>query len=57
MDSKDQPPRKVVPIVPVKDAGQGDDDVQMVSLYAATQKIYPRSVQGIFAKWRWVPPT
>jgi len=26
----------------------------MVSLYAATQKIYPRSVQGIFAKWRWV---
>nr|WP_233251791.1 cytochrome c oxidase accessory protein CcoG [Limnohabitans sp. Jir72] len=25
----------------------------MVSLYAATQKIYPRSVQGIFAKWRW----
>jgi len=26
----------------------------MVSLYAASQKIYPRSVQGIFAKWRWV---
>lgn len=26
----------------------------MVSLYAATQKIYPRSVQGLFAKWRWV---
>nr|WP_233254885.1 cytochrome c oxidase accessory protein CcoG [Limnohabitans sp. T6-5] len=26
----------------------------MVSLYAATQKIYPRSVQGIFAKWRWM---
>ncbi len=26
----------------------------MVSLYAATKKIYPRSVQGIFAKWRWV---
>ena len=28
--------------------------VDMVSLYAATPKIYPRTVQGIFAKWRWV---
>ena len=26
----------------------------MVSLYAATLKIYPRSVHGIFAKWRWI---
>ena len=26
----------------------------MVSLYEATKKIYPRSVQGIFAKWRWI---
>lgn len=26
----------------------------MVSLYAASQKIYPRSVQGIFAYWRWI---
>jgi len=26
----------------------------MVSLYQAGQKIYPRSVQGIFARWRWV---
>lgn len=25
-----------------------------VSLYAAQQKIYPRSVFGFFAKWRWV---
>jgi cytochrome c oxidase accessory protein FixG len=54
LDSQEKPPRKIVPIVPVNDAGAGDDDVQMVSLYAATQKIYPRSVQGIFAKWRWV---
>ncbi|MGV0961379.1 MAG: cytochrome c oxidase accessory protein CcoG [Limnohabitans sp.] len=50
MDSQENPSRKVVPIVPVEAAG---DEVQMVSLYAATQKIYPRSVQGIFAKWRW----
>ena len=25
----------------------------MVSLYAAAKKIYPRSVQGVFAQWRW----
>ena len=26
----------------------------MVSLYQAQQKIHPRSVQGVFARWRWV---
>ena len=52
LNSEEKSPRKIVPIVPVNDASE--DDVQMVSLYAATQKIYPRSVQGIFAKWRWV---
>jgi cytochrome c oxidase accessory protein FixG len=26
----------------------------VVSLYAAQQKIYPRSIFGYFAKWRWV---
>ncbi len=25
----------------------------MVSLYAAHQKIYPRSVSGLFSRWRW----
>ena len=25
----------------------------MVSLYAAHKKIYPRTVQGLFARWRW----
>jgi polyferredoxin len=48
-------PRKFIPIVsssePVlsdtsEEGGWGD-------LYQAHQKIYPRSVQGIFAKWRW----
>ena len=54
MDSQENSPRKVVPIVPVNGAGErAGDEVKMVSLYAATQKIYPRSVQGIFAKWRW----
>ena len=54
MDPQENSPRKIVPIVPVTDGANGNDDVQMVSLYAATQKIYPRSVQGIFAKWRWL---
>ena len=40
------PIRKVIPIQPVDEAG--------TSLYAATPKIYPRSVQGRFAQWRWV---
>jgi len=40
------PIRKVIPIQPVEEAG--------TSLYAATPKIYPRSVQGRFAQWRWV---
>ena len=26
----------------------------MVSLYAASKKIYPRSVEGVFAYWRWI---
>jgi cytochrome c oxidase accessory protein FixG len=40
------PVRKVIPIQAVDEAG--------TSLYAATPKIYPRSVQGRFAQWRWV---
>jgi len=54
LNSEENPPRKIVPIVPAAQASTAEDDVHMVSLYAATQKIYPRSVQGIFAKWRWV---
>jgi cytochrome c oxidase accessory protein FixG len=30
------------------------DDEVMVSLYASRQKIYPRSVSGLFSKWRWI---
>ena len=40
------PIRKVIPIQAVDELG--------TSLYAATPKIYPRSVQGRFAHWRWV---
>ena len=28
--------------------------VKLVSLYEKRRKIQPRSVQGWFAKWRWV---
>jgi cytochrome c oxidase accessory protein FixG len=40
----------VIPITPVPAEG----DVEMVSLYQPHQKIYPRSVQGVFAQWRWL---
>jgi cytochrome c oxidase accessory protein FixG len=41
---------KVIPIVPVATGNDGDN---VVSLYAAAKKVYPRSVQGVFARWRW----
>ncbi len=51
MDSQENSPRKVVPITPLP----ADESTQeMISLYAAHKKIYPRSVQGIFAYWRWI---
>ncbi len=39
--------RKTIPIVPV------EADEELVSLYEAHKKIYPRTVQGLFARWRW----
>jgi cytochrome c oxidase accessory protein FixG len=54
LNSQENPPRKIVPIVPVSEHAGSGDDVQMVSLYEATKKIYPRTVHGIFAKWRWI---
>ena len=39
--------KKVIPIA-------ADPDNEMVSLYAAQVKIYPRSVKGVFANWRWI---
>lgn len=35
-------------------AAAAASDPEMVSLYQAHKKIYPRSVTGLFAKWRWV---
>ena len=51
----DNAPRKIIPIVPVLDGAPADSSEEGAwgELYQAHQKIYPRSVQGIFAKWRW----
>lgn len=49
--------RKVIPIMAKKGyqpSGQAkSDDGKSGSLYAKYQKIYPRSVSGLFARWRW----
>jgi cytochrome c oxidase accessory protein FixG len=48
--SSDNTNKKIIPITPVPAEGAGEVEV---SLYEAQKKIYPRSVQGLFAKWRW----
>ncbi|GAB3650482.1 cytochrome c oxidase accessory protein CcoG [Ramlibacter alkalitolerans] len=40
---------KVIPITPVQAAPDG----QVQGLYASESKVYPRSVTGTFARWRW----
>ena len=54
-EKADKAPRKFIPIVPLNDLTALDDSEEGAwgELYQAHQKIYPRSVQGIFAKWRW----
>ena len=47
--STTKPSATVIPIVPA-----AVDDETMVSLYAASQKIHPRSVSGVFSNWRWL---
>jgi cytochrome c oxidase accessory protein FixG len=50
MSRKDSVLARVIPIQPVPaDAAQP----QLVSLYEKQKKIYPRSVSGWFARWRW----
>ena len=44
-----------VPNAPAPNAVPGEESTQeLISLYAAHKKIYPRSVHGLFAYWRWV---
>lgn len=42
--------RKVIPITPV---GAESSQTEVISLYEAQKKIYPRSISGLFARWRW----
>jgi len=47
MNTPSGKPRKVIPIAPAASDGQA------VSLYETQKKIYPRSISGYFARWRW----
>ena len=47
MNNETHEVRKVIPIVP-----QEAEEV-LISLYASHEKIYPRSVSGLFSNWRW----
>lgn len=57
MENSKPVPRKVIPITvmtgeqrqPVPASGGSE----VTSLYQAQKKIYPRSVTGLFSKWRW----
>ncbi|MDF1482455.1 cytochrome c oxidase accessory protein CcoG [Extensimonas sp. H3M7-6] len=51
MSSTDQPPRKVIPIAAAP--ADSSESEELVSFYEARKKIYPRSISGIFARWRW----
>ena len=57
MAPNDTPSDRIIPIVaqPARsaDAPAAADDVELVSLYQAHKKIYPRSVSGLFSRWRW----
>ena len=57
MDHNAAPARKVIPIALSPDkspiAPPAGADAEMVSLYEAHKKIYPRSVSGFFSNWRW----
>ncbi len=57
MSTAKRPSGKVIPIVPSAEPAPVDAaiaaDPEMVSLYEAHKKIYPRSVSGLFSNWRW----
>ena len=44
---------RVIPIAPAAVAAGAGDEETTEFLYQAHQKIYPRSVSGLFARWRW----
>ena len=42
--------RKVIPIAPAASNKEG----MSASFYEAQKKVYPRSISGVFARWRWI---
>lgn len=46
-------PRKVIPIASVASEPSLKGET-VSSLYEAQKKIYPRSISGVFARWRWL---
>jgi len=53
LNHPDSADKRIIPIVPQEATPSDADDMVMVSLYQAHKKIYPRSVSGLFARWRW----
>lgn len=58
VDKTESPETPSIPTIAVAagapaSALPADADEVMVSLYQAQKKIYPRSVSGLFSKWRW----
>ena len=51
MKSSERAPRKVIPIAAA--SPEPSPEGEIVSLYEAQKKIYPRSISGFFARWRW----
>ena len=57
MNNKTEKGRLIIPIAVSDDKGPIEPppgaDAELVSLYEAHKKIYPRSVSGFFSNWRW----
>lgn len=51
MKPADGKPRKVIPIAA---APAEKPKTESASLYEAQKKVYPRSISGVFANWRWI---
>ncbi|MBT9495496.1 MAG: cytochrome c oxidase accessory protein CcoG [Paucibacter sp.] len=49
-ESDTVPPK---PLAKPSSAKGSDTVIEIISLYEAQKKIYPRSVSGLFARWRW----
>ncbi|MDR0212604.1 MAG: cytochrome c oxidase accessory protein CcoG [Comamonas sp.] len=50
MTSDPGKPRKIIPITPEPQ----DGGPAYVPMFASEQKVYSRSISGVFARWRWI---